>query len=144
MDDDDFITTTLTNTRNARRTYLVTYSQADLVKFPNRKSFGDAVCTQFNKGTVNVFHWACSLEPHTNGGEHYHVSLKLSGPKRWKCVKDNIKKTYRIVVNFSDKHDNYYSAYKYVCKSDVNVFHSKHHPELKNVGAPRTTASTQA
>ena len=144
MDDDDFITTILTNTRNARRTYLVTYSQADLVKFPDRKSFGDAVCTQFNKGTVNVLHWACSLEPHNNGGEHYHVSLKLSGPKRWKCVKDNIKKTYGIVVNFSDKHDNYYSAYKYVCKSDVNVFHSKHHPELKNVGAPRTTASTQA
>ena len=48
MDDDDFITTTLTNTRNARRTYLVTYSQADLVKFPDRKHFGDAACTQFN------------------------------------------------------------------------------------------------
>ena len=45
MDDDDFITTTLTNTRNARRTYLVTYSQADLVKFPDRKNIGDAVYT---------------------------------------------------------------------------------------------------
>ena len=141
---DDFVTSTLTNTRCARRTYLVTYSQADLVKFPDRKSFGDAVCMAFNKGTVNVLHWACSLEPHKTAGQHYHVSLKLSGPKRWKSVKENISNTHGIVVNFSDKHDNYYSAYKYVCKSDSEVYHSEEHPDLKDVAPPRTTVSTKA
>lgn len=129
-----------------RRTYLVTYSQADLNSFPNRKGFGKIVKDAFNasNGKVKVQHWACSMEDHKEGGKHYHACLKLSGPKRWKTVKESIQKEHKIVLNFSDHHDNYYSAYKYVSKSDVHVYHSKHHPDLENVSSPRTKLSTQA
>ena len=51
-------------------------------------------------------HWACLLEKHQNGGNHYHVALKLTGPKRWKSVKESITSSEGIVVNFSDQHDN--------------------------------------
>ena len=85
-----------------------------------------------------------ALEPHKTTGQHYHVLLKLSGPKRWMSVKDYITKTHGIVVNFLDKNDHYYSAYEYVCKCDADVFHSEGHPDLKDVAPPRTTTSTQA
>lgn len=131
-----------------RRTYLVTYSQANLEKFPTRLSFGKLLEDSFNKNgrnsKVRVTHWACCREEHTNGGQHYHASIKLSGPKRWLSVKNEMEDTAGIVVNFSDRHDNYYSAYKYVCKSDLSVLHSKDHPNLKEIGSPRTKNSTKA
>ena len=76
-----------------RRTYLITYSQADLLKFPSREEFGKYIKTHFNKGSgkVKVQHWVCSIKKHQNGGNHYHVALNLTGPKRW------------IVVNFLDQ-----------------------------------------
>ena len=75
--------------RQARRTYLVTYSQADLTKFPTRESFADCVTAEFvNKAkgyqhtiTTPVTHYACAMEEHENGGKHYHLVLKLSAPK---------------------------------------------------------------
>ena len=90
---DDFQSNQLTNSRLPRRTYLITYSQVDLNKFPTRESFGKCVKNAFNAGSgkVKVNHWACCMETHNNGGKHYHVSLKLSGPKRWISVKDNLK-----------------------------------------------------
>ena len=116
----DFQSTQMDNSRLPRRTYLITYSQADLLKFPSRKQFGKCIKTHFNKGSgkVKVQHWACSLEKHQNGGNHYHVALKLTGPKRWKSVKESITSSEGIVVNFSDQHDNYHSAYRYICKED--------------------------
>ena len=51
------------------------------------------------------------LAPLKNGGNHYHVALKLTGPKRWKYVEKSITSSEGIVVNFSAEHDNYYSAY---------------------------------
>ena len=48
---DDFQSKQLANPRNGRRTYLVTYSQADLNKFPSRESFGQMLEEQFNTGT---------------------------------------------------------------------------------------------
>ena len=48
-----------------RRQYLITYSQADLLKFPNRQSFGETVVSCFNNtGKVTVDYWACCLEEH--------------------------------------------------------------------------------
>lgn len=143
---DDFQTTQMQNSRIPRRTYLITYSQADLSKFPTRKDFGKCIKSHFNKGSgkVKVQHWACSLEKHQNGGDHFHVALKLTGPKRWKSVKESISSDEGIVVNFSDQHDNYYSAYRYVCKEDSSVHHSKHHPNLENISSPRTKRSTKA
>ena len=122
MDADDFQSEKL-DPRTPRRSYLVTYSQADLVRFPTRKHFGKIIKASFNAGSakVKVSQWACCLEDHENNGKHYHVAIKLSGVKRWKKVKDELVKNHGIVVNFSDKHDNYYSAYKYICKSDHTI-----------------------
>ena len=56
--------------------------------------------------------------------------------------KDSISSTYDSTVNFSDRYDNYYSAYKYICKEDESVEHSKHHAYLDNVASPRTKLPT--
>ena len=72
-------------------------------------------------------HWACSLEKRQNGGSHCHVALRLTGPKRWKSVKESIVSSKGIVVNFSDQHDNYHYGYRYICKEDTSVHHSKHY-----------------
>ena len=83
------VSTQMDNSRLPRRTYLITYSQADLLKFPSRKQYGKCIKTHFNKGSgkVKVQHWACSLEKHQNGRNHYHVALKLTGPKRLEVCK---------------------------------------------------------
>ena len=43
-----------------------------------------------------------------------------------------------VVVSFSDTHDYYISAYRYVTKEDPNFVESDGHPDLKEVGSPRT------
>lgn len=77
------------DSRSIRRTYLVTYSQANRMLFPTRESFGGEVAKGFTMGSsqAKVCHWACCLESHSAGGEHYHVAIKLSLPKRWNPVK---------------------------------------------------------
>lgn len=123
-----------------RRQYLVTYSQADLNKFPTRETFGNAVVSCFGAaGKIGVEYWACCLEEHQETpGYHYHVCVKLSGPKRWNSVKNALMMKHGVVVHFSETHDNYYSAYKYVCKTDKNVFESSNHPDLQTIGSPKT------
>ena len=96
-----------------RRTYLITYSsKADLQKFPTRELFAKAVVAAFTsrRGKVVPQHWACCLEKHSDGGYHYHVALKLSGPKRWLEAKRALETKHGITVNFFD-HDGYYTAY---------------------------------
>ena len=53
-------------------------------------------------------------------------------------MKEEIMKSHNVVLIFLDRHENYHSAYKYICKSDTQVCHSKHHPNLKDVGSPVT------
>ena len=114
--------------------------------FPTRESFGSAVVEAFNAGSgkVKVDYWSCALEDHKDGGKHFHTALKLSGPKRWLSAKNALNCKYNIVVNFSESHDNYYSAYKYICKSDTLVYHSANHANLKEIGSPKTKHSTKA
>ena len=121
-----------------RRTYLVTYNKADLQKFPTRELFAKAVLTAFTsrRGKFVPQHWACCLEKHSDGGYHYHVALKLSGPKRWLEAKRALETKHGIAVNFSD-HDGYYTAYQYIRKEDDMVYHSTGHPNLDEVGFPR-------
>ena len=99
MDSDDFISQKL---QSVRRSYLITYSQADLTKFATRESFGTEVENFFNMGSgkVKVSHWACCLEPHKNEGHHYHMSIKLTGPKRWIGVKEKFSTVYGAVFEF--------------------------------------------
>jgi len=143
---DEFQSSQLQNSRLQRRVYLVTYSKASLEKFPTRESFGYCVEEAFNGGTgkVKVVHWASCMEKHKDDTEHYHVSLKLSNCKKWKSVKEKLQTKHDIVVNFSDNHVNYLSAYRYVTKQDKNVYHSKNHPNLKNVKSPASKKGTIA
>ena len=131
---------TLSDTRSGRRQYLVTYSQVDPGKFPTRESFAAMLEEEFNAGTsaVKVKHWACCREPHENGGFHYHCAIKLTGTKKWISVKHRVMTKYGVVINFSDSHDHYISAYKYVCKYDKEVAHHHQHPNLEDVALPMT------
>ena len=143
--DDDFQASQL-DPRIPRRTYLITYSQADLSKFPTRESFGREVVSAFDQGSgkVKVIQWACCLEDHQNGGQHYHMCLKLSGAKRWKSVKNSFAEKKGVQLHFSDHHNDYLSAYRYVIKTDQNVLKSSNHPNLEQVASPRTKNCIQA
>ena len=64
-----------------RSTYLITYSLADVSLVPSRKSFAEFVEEAFRetkKGRSELVYLACSREYHKNGGQHYHLSVKLS------------------------------------------------------------------
>lgn len=129
---------------NGRRTYLVTYSAADLEKFPTRESFAFMVAKHFNAGKskAKVEYFACGMEYHENGRPHYHVSLKLSGPKKWVRVKEAINRDEGIVVNFGDKHDDYVMALRYVCKEDPTPYLSEKHAPLEQIGTPTSRRSS--
>ena len=108
-DTEDFQSQSLSK-KTLRRSYLITYSQCIRETFPSRESFGQAVASTFDEEGVSKFkveYWASALENHKNGGEHYHVIIKLSGPKRWVQVKSKLAQKYGITVNFSEAHDNY-------------------------------------
>ena len=141
MDSADEFQSSSLDPRSHRKTYLVTYSQANRILYPTRESFGQDVVDSFNSGEskVKVLYWACCLESHQNGGDHYHLALKLSGSKRWKSVKDYMQNIKGIVVNFSDTHQNYYTAFRYITKSDPNIFLSQTHPNLQEMNPPKTS-----
>ena len=77
------------NKKQIKRTYLVTYSRADLELFPTRESFGKAIAEFFKKGSsqVQVQHFASALDNHQNGWKLFHVVVKLNLPKPWLSVK---------------------------------------------------------
>jgi len=132
------------NPRVGRRQYLVTYSQADATKFSTRESFAKMLEEEFNAGSsaVKVEYWACCSEKHQNNGFHYHCALKLTGCKKWLSIKTRIVEKHGIQVNFSDNHNFYLSAYRYVCKSDKDVAHSENHPTgLLRTHSPKTKNS---
>ena len=56
-------------------------------------------------------------------------------------VKNTIAKERNVTVHLSDNHDNYIAAYKYVCKTDNQVFHSVSNPDLSETGSPKTQNS---
>ena len=126
--------------KQACHIYLITYSQADLSKFPTRESFGNAIPIAFNSSSkVKPTHWACCVESHEDSESfHYHVLLALSGPKRWLEVKQSLQERFGVVVHFAENEGGYYSASWYVCKHDNAVFHSETHPNLNGAGSPGT------
>ena len=116
-----------------KSTYLVTYSQADPNKIGSREEFASIVVDQFNKGGSNrVLHWACCKEKHKDGGDHYHLALKLNGVYRWRQIKFFIQFKYKVVLNFTSFVTGYYDAYKYVIKEDRNVILSPEHPTFES------------
>ena len=127
--------------REVRSVYLITYSQADLDKFPTRDSFARTVVRAFDEtrsGLADIVQWVCSQERHSSGGTHYHMAVKLSHARRWLRVRNYLDDNHSIQVNFSSVHSNYYSAWRYTTKEDSEYVQSVNHPDLVNSAPPRT------
>ena len=45
--------------RDLRRVYLITYSQADVERFPTKNSFAVAVLVAFSRTNSKVIQWCC-------------------------------------------------------------------------------------
>ena len=132
------------NLRCVRQVYLITYSQADEVRFPSRISFADAVLFSFNDTPAKVVQWCCCLEKHSSKGIHYHMTVKLDRNERWLQSKKFLLEKCGISVHFSAIHANYYSAWQYVTKQDSRFIQSVGHPDLANYHQPRTTLASLA
>ena len=134
--------------RDVRRVYLITYSQANLEIVPTREAFAHIILDAFDTAVpelnATVIHWVCSQESHADGGLHYHMAVKLSGRRRWLRVRNYIDQEYGVKVNFSDRHDNYYSVWRYTTKEDSSSVQFRNHPDLQNDGAPITTNASCA
>ena len=66
-----------------RQVYLITYSKADLQKFPTRESFAQAVVKSFEATNTKIEHWVCSKEAHQVlqvNGFHYHMHSTKTKP----------------------------------------------------------------
>ena len=127
---------------DSRRVFLLTYSQADLDRFPTCKEFSDTVIAAFEKvkSSRKVKEWACCQEKHVENGVHYHMAISLDGTRRWKPIKNLIYENDKISINFATKNCGYVAAYRYVCKnkSIEEVLHSTNHSNLKTIGTPKT------
>jgi len=130
----------------SRRTFLLTYSQADLLKFPDCESFTKIVLEALEncKSSTTVKEWACCQELHADGGSHYHMAINLSAPRRWNTIKNYIYGKYSISVNFATQSGcGYVAAYRYVSKNKPieEVLHSANHTNLQHIGSPKTSAA---
>ena len=133
-----------------RVVYLITYSRADVVKFPSKESFTRAVLQAWQNFGVRVVQWVMSIEAHhnTDNGQHgenmnlyhYHMAIKLENRVRWFQVRKYLEENFGIKVNFSDNHTTYYSVYRYVTKEDNDALHSPSHPHLTDV-PPQTESA---
>jgi len=110
---------------NVRQVYLITYSQADLTRFPTRRAFADRVINSFDGCPATIKQRCCCLEQHTNNGWHYHMAVKFDRPQRW------IRSKRRLLEEGVS-----HSAWSYVNKEDQDALHSLGHPDLR--GPPRT------
>ena len=98
----------------------------------------------FTACNMRVLQWACAKEDHKESGFHFHMTVKLSERHRWRTVRKYIETKYGINVNFSNRHDNHYSAWKYTTKEDLHYIQSQGHPDLTNAQPPQTTRATEA
>ena len=139
-------TTSDLNRRQMRTVYLVTYSRADADIVSSRDSFAVVVLDSFLNDDPNaqgkVVQWVCSQESHKDGGNHYHMAVKLDRSRRWLKVRNYADSKHGVKLNFSSTHDNYYSAWKYATKEDQDYLQSQDHPDLKNV-PPQTQAASE-
>ena len=139
----DFTSNSPISPRESRRTYLLTYSKADMERFPDCTSFANCILEAFDSGksSAKVVQWATCIENHTDGkSKHFHMAVKLSATRRWYAVSKYLQDKHKIQVNFSNEHCGYVAAYRYVCKDKdlQEVLHSPGHTNLSQVGSPRT------
>ena len=128
----------------SRSVYLITYSQADKTIFPTREEFALAVVRSFSFGKTRVQQWCCAEEKHRNTGEHYHLAIKLTQNQRWLTSKKFLMANHGVSVHYSGVHHDYYSAWKYVTKSDKEFVESENHPRLREAQEPRTGNASRA
>lgn len=127
--------------RTVRRAYLLTYSQADMERFPTVEDFASAVVEAFSKTGHPVVQYAGCIENHRDGNKHFHLAVSVKNLRRWLKVKEYLEEHHQIVVNFQDREDcvGYVAAYRYVSKRGKNiVVLSSGHPDLRVIGSPRT------
>ena len=141
--DDSFEDFAESSGSESRRTYLLTYSQADLGRCPTFLSFPEMIlgACESVKSSRKIKQWACSREQHQNGGSHYHMPIAFDGTRRWKPIKDYIYNNENISINCSTKTLGYVVADRYVCKEKPpeEVLHSPEHTKLKDIVTPKTT-----
>ena len=73
--------------RAVRKVYLITYSQADMQKFPRRLSFAKEDLCSFLETPAGIVQCCCSREDHKKAGCHYHMAIKLDRNERWVASK---------------------------------------------------------
>ena len=127
---------------DSRSIYLMAYSQADLIKFPTRKSFTDVITEAFSNGQAQIKQWICSIENHKDRGKHYQLAIKLDRVRRWLSIRNYLEKNNEIQMNFSERHSNYLDAWSYVRTEDTEFLQSKIHPDLSSGYIPHTKAAT--
>ena len=131
------------NVRSVRKVYLITYSQADVVRFLTRHSFVGAVLYLFHNTPAKIMHWSCCMEKHPDsGGSHFHLALKLFRNHQWLPSKRFLFERCGISFTFSHS-QNYFSAWKYVTKQDKEFVQSLGHADLSN-GPHQTTRASFA
>jgi hypothetical protein len=112
--------------------------------FPTRESFVSIVQDAFTACNIQLLQWVCAKENHKQSGFHFHMTVKLSERHRWIRVRNYIAQKHRVNVNFSNRHDNYYSTWKYTTKEVLEYIQSKGHPDLTNAQPPQTTRASEA
>ena len=127
---------------DSRSIYLMTYSQADLIKYPTRKSFTDVITEAFSNGQAQIKQWICSIENHKDRGKHYRLAIKLDRVRRWLSIRNDLEKNNEIQMNFSEYHSNYFDAWSYVRKEDTEFLQSENHPDLSSGYIAHTKAAT--
>ena len=106
-DDDDFTSSLPISPDQSRRTYLVTCSWADMIRFPDCDSFAKCVLEAFKQGksTARVAQWAACIKNYSDmEHKHYHMAIKLSGTRFWYGLFKYLKDKHNIIVTFSSKH----------------------------------------
>ena len=69
---------------------------------------------------------------------------KLNKRRRWLKVRNYLEARHGVKVNFSDRHFNYYSAWRYTTKEDPSYVQSENHPYLTNTAEPSTYSASRA
>ena len=73
------------NARDMRKVSLITLSQANLQKWPDRKTFAEFILTvfDFENSKVKSMEWTVWMKAHQNGGSHNHMYIKFDKNERW-------------------------------------------------------------
>ena len=133
------------NKRSNRRAFLITYSRANMLLFPTRQTFAEAMLAALREnGTEEPLCWACGLEEHKDGAQHYHLAVKFQKERKWLSAWNYMRANYHVTVNFAEKSKMYIAAYRYVTKSDPNPLLSDGHKPLDAIAQPRTAKCVSA